>query len=410
MLIRNAGGAGALTVGDGILVVQVLDPTRSAAGAFTLASGPLLAGPYEYLLFHGGVNGSNPADWFLRDFIPNPTPTPTPQVPNFRQETSLYAAIPSLTLLYGRSLIETLHERVGDEEQLRGRTDLSGYPMFNGGWARIIGEHGQRDGDPNGILGSGPKYDFDFVAFQGGQDVYRAEHADGSRDHAGFMVAVGSANSNVTHFTGAIAGTDQFTAESVGGYWTHFGSTGWYLDAVLQGTWYDARAASNRDIGLSTKGTGFASSLEGGYPFHFVGGWLIEPEAQLIYQTISLSDSNDIAAQVRFDDVDSLAGRVGVRFAKTWSLYGASDPCQVTAWLRPNLWREFRGDPLTQFSSETGFVPFHANLFGYWFEMNAGVSAAINRTTTVYANASYQEGLDGRSFAYDGKVGIRLNW
>jgi hypothetical protein len=35
--IRNAGGKGALTAGDGILVVQVLDPNRSATGAFTLA-------------------------------------------------------------------------------------------------------------------------------------------------------------------------------------------------------------------------------------------------------------------------------------------------------------------------------------------------------------------------------------
>ena len=35
-VIRNAGGAGAETVGDGILVVQVLDPTRSAPGAFAL--------------------------------------------------------------------------------------------------------------------------------------------------------------------------------------------------------------------------------------------------------------------------------------------------------------------------------------------------------------------------------------
>ena len=37
MSIRNAGGTGALTVGNGILVVQVLDPSRSAAGAFALA-------------------------------------------------------------------------------------------------------------------------------------------------------------------------------------------------------------------------------------------------------------------------------------------------------------------------------------------------------------------------------------
>ena len=35
--VLNAGGAGAETVGDGILVVQVLDPTRSATGAFALS-------------------------------------------------------------------------------------------------------------------------------------------------------------------------------------------------------------------------------------------------------------------------------------------------------------------------------------------------------------------------------------
>jgi len=52
---------------------------------------------------------------------------------------------------------------------------------------------------------------------------------------AGLYVAAGLANSDVTHFTGVAAGTDQFTATSVGGYWTHFGRAGWYLDGVLQG-------------------------------------------------------------------------------------------------------------------------------------------------------------------------------
>jgi outer membrane autotransporter protein len=40
----------------------------------------------------------------------------------------------------------------------------------------------------------------------------------------------------------------------------------------------------------------------------------------------------------------------------------------------------------------------------------ARVSATVNRTTALYANASYQTGLDGRSFAYNGKVGVRANW
>ena len=423
MQIRNAAGAGALTVGDGILVVQVLDPNRSQGGVFKLGT-PAVAGAFEYTLFLGGVgaNASN-GNWYLRSEIncalaPNepgcgggaPMPNP-PVIPDFRQETSLYAAIPSLTLLYGRTLLDTLHERVGEEEHLRGRGDLANGSFDNGGWARVIGLHGQRDGDVNGILGSGPKFDYDFVAFQGGHDIYRAEHADGSRDFAGFYVAAGLANSDVTHFTGVAAGTDQFTATSVGGYWTHFGQLGWYIDGVLQGTWYDAHGNSGRGLGqLSTSGAGFASSLEGGYPFRLGNGWQIEPQAQIVYQTVGLSDGADSAATVSFQNVDSLAARIGARIAKTWLIDSGPSQRLITAWIRPNLWREFLGNPLTEFSSATGPVGFQADLGGYWAEINVGVSASLNRTTEIYANASYQEGLDGRSFAYDGKVGLRMNW
>ena len=46
MAIRNAGGGGALTVGNGILVTQVLNPARSASGAFRLPGGTISAGAY----------------------------------------------------------------------------------------------------------------------------------------------------------------------------------------------------------------------------------------------------------------------------------------------------------------------------------------------------------------------------
>ena len=42
-----------------------------------------------------------------------------------------------MAALYGERLIDTLHERVGEEEQLRGRADLSqGY--LNGAWGRFL--------------------------------------------------------------------------------------------------------------------------------------------------------------------------------------------------------------------------------------------------------------------------------
>ena len=85
-------------------------------------------------------------------------------------------------------------------------------------------------------------------------------------------------------------------------------------------------------------------------PKKFAGGWFIEPQAQLVYQNININDANDIAAQVRFADVNSLAGRIGARFGRTW----IDDSSRtITAWIRPNLWNEFQGNPTTLFSSAT---------------------------------------------------------
>ena len=82
----------------------------------------------------------------------------------------------------------------------------------------------------------------------------------------------------------------------------------------------------------------------------------------------------------------------------------------MTAWIRPNLWNEFRGNPITSFSSETGFVPFFADLGVPWGEINVGVSGQVRLNTTLYANASYQSRFDGGGFAYTGKGGLRVNW
>jgi outer membrane autotransporter protein len=71
---------------------------------------------------------------------------------------------------------------------------------------------------------------------------------------------------------------------TVGGYWTHYSRQGWYVDAILQGTWYDIKADSDRPFSLSTNGVRLGASLEAGYPFPLASGWIVEPQAQLAYQ------------------------------------------------------------------------------------------------------------------------------
>lgn len=421
--VTKAGGPGDLTTGNGILVVDAVNGGTTATGAFALSTPYIPAGPYAYTLFRSSVDAAGPQSWYLRSTLncalapsagvcpqppgpgPGPGPGPTPPVPNFRPETSLYAALPAMTLLYGRSLLDTRHERVGDERQ----ASSAGL-----GWGRILGQHGERDGSPGGIFGSGPAYDYDLFAFQAGLDLYRVMRPDGSRDQAGIYGAIGQIEGDVTHFDRSRAGKNSTDAYTLGAYWTHFGASGWYLDALAQATRYDAKAKSAQipGLGLSTDGFGFATSLEGGYPIQLGAGLVLEPQVQLVYQTVRLDSASDGAAQVRFRDVDSLAGRIGARLARTWSLGEpqAGQPRYLTAWLRANLWQEFLGNPKTEFSAATGFVPFRATLRGTTAELNAGADAQLTRNLALYANVGYQFSLDGRDHAYNGKLGARITW
>ncbi|KRE17271.1 hypothetical protein ASE66_30720 [Bosea sp. Root483D1] len=410
-------------------------------GTFSLGR-PVVAGPYEYSLYRGSVDASGPDNWYLRSQIP-PTPGPSPEpstpIPDYRREVSLYAALPAMGLIYGRTIIDSLHERVGElrpleaapvtEErtvwcknpeknfrctttvQLPAGAALPGRSYASAGWARIIGQHGNQDGGPWGVYRNGPNFNYSIYALQAGLDLYRAINADGSRDHAGVYGAIGRLEGDVTHFNGIKAGKNTIDGYSLGAYWTHFGASGWYLDGVVQGTWFEAEADSKRLLPkLKREGFGFAASLEGGYPISLGNGWIIEPQAQLIYQTLVNGSGHDGAAFVRSSDVDSLAGRVGARLAKGWALDDAARPRMMTAWLKASVWNEFLGNPKTSFSSATGYIPFNSDLGGAWGEVRAGVDAQITRNAALYASAGYSVGFNGRSHGYDGRIGVKVIW
>ncbi|MCL2525279.1 MAG: autotransporter outer membrane beta-barrel domain-containing protein [Betaproteobacteria bacterium] len=416
VFVTDTGGgqAAAKTVGDGIWLVETKNGATTTGASFELGS-IVMSGPYQYTLRRGS---SNENDWYLTsdlrcDLMPNTpvcSPNPiTPTVPPYyNPDTSTTTALPPMALFYGMDLLKTLHERVGEEEDIRGRTDLHEDTPKTGGWGRVFGTHGKREGDKLGIYGSdGPKFHYDFVGLQVGHDLHRVER-EGKRDHFGVYFAYGQADGDVRHFDGA-RGDSEFDAYTLGGYWTHFGESGWYIDAVAQATWYDASThvkgsgSSRRDV----DGFGIALSIEGGKPYRFDNGWFIEPQAQLIYQTIDFDSAKNETARVSFYDVDSLVGRLGARIGRTWK---RDDGHLMTAWVRPNIWHEFWGDTVTKFASADGPVPFRADIGGTWGEINVGLSGQYDRNTTLFANLSYESRFDGNGHAYGGRIGIRFNW
>lgn len=447
--IRRAAGEGAFTAADGILLVSAIGGATTTTSAFHLGS-RVIAGPYEYTLQRGSVDGTAPDSWFLRSSVdcaaagaPSPPcsapPTPAPPVdppdgppgppvppappgpipkpvPNYRPEVSLYAALAPTALNYGRALLDSLHERVGEQELLLGRHARDdGRDGPQGMWSRVIHVEGERDGAKSGIYGSGPSYDYEFSALQLGLDLYRDDDADRHSDKAGIYAAAGGADATPSGIDGATVGHDRIHGYTVGGYLTRYGTASlpWYVDAIAQATWYQARAqsASGGLPALDSDGPGYALSLEGGYPFVLNSTWTLEPQAQVDYSWIHLRSSSDLGARIHFDDNDSLVGRLSARLSRQWNQGDdAENPRQSTAWSRIGVLHEFRGNPATSFSSATGDIPFRADMRGSWWEVELGLTHELARDAFFFGNVGYSEGFDNDRRAWEGKLGIRFNW
>ncbi|AMV21170.1 Antigen 43 precursor [Planctomyces sp. SH-PL14] len=382
--VVNNGGLGAPTTGDGIRIVDV--GGVSAANAFVLA-GPVNAGAYNYQLFLGG--SGDPNDWFLRSGL--------------RPAAAAYPIVPSLAQEYGARLLGTLHRRLGAQEQLRDRADLLDEPYFNGGWGRTIGLGGEQ-------TGGGTPFDYQLAAGQGGIDLFHDEVAGGIHHYAGVYVAGGQGRADAGGQVARLA----LDAASVGGYWTWYGPSDGYLDAVVQGTWYEGTATTVDGSGIRPKGAGLATSLEAGYPIRVGETFLIQPQAQMVYQTFDFQSQRDAASITSFNDNDSFRGRLGVRGARTIALREtrAGGPRLLTVGLTADSWGEFLGDNVATLTALDGSNPlsFASDMGGAWAEIGGDVTVQVTQHASLYGSGQYARGFEGDRAATMGSLGLRLNY
>jgi len=396
VFVANAGGTGVQTVDDGIKIVDVLDPSASAAGAFALGAN-VAAGGFTYGLLQGGIADPSDGDWYLRST-------------GMRNAVPLYAAAPSAALLYGTTMLGTFHQRVGEPRPASSGGLTS--DRFSGtvAWGRVIHDQGEVR---NGAFDEhGPDFDYAFSGVQTGIDLLRAEHGDGSRDVVGIYFGAGAGNADVDSLGEGGAGSVDFEGYSLGAYWTHFGPSGWYLDAVAQATYYaDMTARSVDGDMLETAGWGLLASIETGYPIPLPAGWQIEPQAQLVYQSVDLDGAADDVSQVDFGRAEGLRGRLGVRIVKDWS--GGGKLPAVATWLRANVWHEFLGEPETTISDLDGLNPLAvtSDIGGTTGEVELGLSAELSDRASAFATGHVAFALDGADrTGYGGRAGFRLEW
>lgn len=429
--INHIGNNTAIAPKSTVLVVETL--SGSDPSAFTLPNGRQMFGVSDYALKYNPANNN----WYLNT--------------DYRSEIVLASSVFSVANDYGYTMLGSLDTRLGPqrdftpsvqitqaggdlckEEGLTPKEEvdllISGQcrpkatspsirqeraRYLSDGWGRILSkktEHGSSDIDKDG-----PGYDSTLYGLQLGYDVYHREGLDSSVDRIGFYLGYGDIDTDINHDSGQDAGSTTTKAYSAGLYWTHLGEGNGYTDTVLQTTYYDIDASSGYGESFSTSGLGLLGSVEGGYSFIFSNGLLVEPQAQIAYQHISLDDAKDKYGSFSFKQNDSLRARTGLHFSRDWSFAKSDDekPHYLRTWARTDVWHEFMGDATTYSVDPSGkhSTKLTQPSGGTWGEATVGITYQASEKMGYSASGSYAQSLDNNNTkSWGGQLGFSVSW
>lgn len=315
--VTNLAGVGAQT-SEGI---KIIDVAGVSDGSFTLLGNyvfegdqAVIAGAYAYRLYQGGGSTPTDGDWYLRSVLDAETPLYQPLTPIYE----VYADV-----LQSFNQLDTLQQRLGNRSWSSGTTvatsatnaDSAGRGM----WGRILGR--QVSIDPRRST-TGANYDVDIWQLQGGADgeLYSGDAGDLV---LGFSGRYGTVSADVSSTFGD--GSIRSTGFGLDGSMTWYGTSGLYLDAQANATWYDSdltssAVASGRISG--NDGFGYAFGLEAGQQIALGANWSVTPQAQLTYSRIDYDDFTDpFGGAVSLKDAHRLRGRLGMSadYENSWA-------------------------------------------------------------------------------------------
>ncbi|TWG65513.1 autotransporter outer membrane beta-barrel domain-containing protein [Aminobacter sp. J44] len=431
IVIDRREGAGAQTVDNGILLVEVRNAAASAPGVFTLQGDyavdgeqRILAGLYSYALYHHGIGGAADGNWYLRNVAFTPT------VPVYQEYPKVLVPLVDLP---------TRQQRVGNrhwrdpadvapaetvfckdasqnfrctvtEEQASYYVGNDGSVVLetNGIWGRIEGARGHYEA---ASATAEAEYDETLWRLQAGIDGLLHE-SDKGRLIAGLSVHYGQVNGDIASASGL--GEIDAQGYGVGGSLTWYGMNGFYVDAQAQVSWL------NSDISSTTLGTvladgndglGYALGIEAGYKFALNETWSLTPQAQLVYSRIDFDDFTDpFGATVALRDGDSLRARVGLaaEYETRWTAANGTKS-RASLYGIANLYHEFL-DGYRVAIADGEVTSRNDRLWG-----GIGVGGTLNWNDdrfSVYGEASVATSLEhfGDSHSVAGTIGLRVKW
>lgn len=389
ILVRDSGNLGQPTTGNGILLVN--SPNSTSTTAFQ--TGRIAAGAYEYKLVQ--TNGS----WYLKtsdNAVPSAPPTEpdppgepvTPQAGQ-RVETALYPALPTLARMYALNVVDSYDQRRGDLALL---SDGGANRKSGAAWGRLMGKIGQSD--PSSAT-FGPMLKSRTYGVQVGLDLVHQETSGGGQTFIGPFATFGQATGRVSSQSGTVqTGSVSLNAYSGGINATHITKEGHYIDALVQGTYFENVTANSLvSTAISTQGSGLTASVEGGYKMAVTTRMSFIPQLQVIYNLNSLKSSTDAYSQVAMPNDSATLGRVGFKLSHNGE---AAGPQAANVWARVSGLSMLSGvNTQTSFSNLAGTNTTTLNTQAptSWMAFDIGANKVISGNHLVYLNAGYESAL-----------------
>ncbi|PHI29186.1 autotransporter family protein [Budvicia aquatica] len=410
--------------------LNVIETGSTVDGAFTGTGRTTGAGEAQL------VRDGNHYRWTLDVLIDPPTPPVVPTTPEgvptipviepttpkveptipkvgptiWAPQVSGYVQMPQANLALNYATLGTLHERVGENQALAwDNCATCGGAVDAQTWIRIFTQHMEIDGQER------LSRDSNMSIFQAGHDIdIRYNDENGSRRHTGVMASYGHDENdfydryraeNGLLASNKSTGKGKTDSGTVGVYSTYYTDKGGYVDVVGQASYLRNQYQARNGPDVGQNGWGTALSAEAGRPFVLQDGpWLIEPQAQLIYQYLHLDSIDDGIKVVKQGDNHGVRGRVGARLAynrhheanRTQTFYGIA-----------NVWHDGHSAKAIQMGRDVIQEKYNQT----WGEVGLGLQIPASKDAYVYADTRYEHALGGdKHEGYRATLGFKYTW
>ncbi|WP_304675983.1 autotransporter family protein [Neisseria bergeri] len=329
-----------------------------------------------------------------------------------------YTLVPRQNLESGYAMLDTLHQRRGENQTLSWDKQGSYWQdVEKQSWGRVIGKHLKLDGKERfgfktNMYGFQVGHDFDVKTKQDDEGKlirrFTGLYFGALRSHSKFYDEYRAKNGIV--IADKLTSHVKTTALNLGVTDTRYHENGTYIDWVGQLSWLNNRYSSVDGTGARNHGWGAALSVETGRPYALGkdktnngDSWILEPQTQLIAQYLRLGNFNDGTRSVSQKGY-GLRGRVGFRLAHNQP----NDKQRTrTYYFTGNIWHDFKAGG----NALIGQDKLAGKFARTWWELGLGSQFSLSENTYLYADARCGKSFGGnKHHGCQGTAGMKYSW